>query len=142
MNNTAYKKGMKTRRAVLGNTHVDNAEKNKTSFDAGFQQYITENVWGGVWSGEGISRTERHMVTIAILAALGKEHELEMHIRATINTGLTPIQLQEIFMHVAAYSGVPNANAAFAIAKRVLTEQGRVQTKIKKVKTLSGKKNG
>lgn len=119
---TKFNKGMQIRRAVLGNAHVDRAEANKSDFDSDFQRFITEFAWGTVWSGDEIDRQSRHMVTIAILAALGKEHELAMHIRATQNTGVTHEQLKAVFHHVAIYAGVPAANRAFAIAKEVFGE--------------------
>jgi 4-carboxymuconolactone decarboxylase len=122
-----FEDGMKVRREVLGDAHVDRSIKNANSFDLGFQEYISETVWGGIWTREGLERSTRHMVTIAILAALGREHELELHLRASINTGVTPEQLREVFMHVAGYAGVPAANTAFALAKRILTEQGRLE---------------
>ncbi len=114
--------GMKVRRAVLGDAHVDRAEANKTSFDADFQQFITETAWGTVWSRPGLDRKTRHLLTITILAALGKEHELAMHIRATPNTGVTPEEVKEALLQVAVYAGVPSANTAMAIAKRIFDE--------------------
>jgi 4-carboxymuconolactone decarboxylase len=122
-----FENGMKVRREVLGDAHVDRSLKNANAFDQDFQQHITETVWGSVWTRDGLERHSRHLVTIAILAALGREHELELHVRSTINTGVTPEQLREVLMHVAAYAGVPAANSAFAIAKRILTEQGRLE---------------
>lgn len=119
---TKFAAGMAVRRAVLGDAHVDRAEANKTDFDADFQHMITEFAWGTVWSGDEIDRPTRHLVTIAILAALGKEHELAMHIRATQNTGVSPEQLKAVLHHVAVYAGVPAANRAFAIAKEILGE--------------------
>ncbi len=113
---------MKIRRAVLGDAHVDRAEANKTPFDADFQQFITETAWGAVWSRPGLDRKTRHLLTIAMMAALGKEHELAMHIRATRNTGVTSEELKEVFLQVAIYAGVPAANTAMAIAKRVYAE--------------------
>ena len=110
------------RRAVLGDAHVDAAEANKTEFDTDFQRFITEVAWGTAWQGQALDRATRHLITIAILAALGKEHELAMHIRATQNTGITAEQLKELFMQVAVYAGIPAANTAMAIAKRVLAE--------------------
>ena len=118
------KKGMATRREVLGNTHVDKAERNKTSFDEPFQAMITESAWGHVWSSDGFTKRERSIVTIALLAGLGHYEELEMHIRATVNTGATPDDIREALMHVAIYAGVPSANHAIKIAKRVLQEMG------------------
>lgn len=116
------KKGMATRREVLGNAHVDRAEQNKTSFDEPFQSMITDGAWGHVWSGDGYTKRERSIVTIALLAGLGHYEELEMHIRATANTGATPDDIREALMHVAIYAGVPSANHAIKIAKRVLEE--------------------
>ena len=118
------KKGMATRREVLGNTHVDKAERNKTSFDEPFQAMITESAWGHVWSSDGFTKRERSIVTIALLAGLGHYEELEMHIRATANTGATPDDIREALMHVAIYAGVPNANHAIKIAKKVFQEMG------------------
>jgi 4-carboxymuconolactone decarboxylase len=116
------KQGMKVRRAVLGDAHVDRAEANQTSFDADFQRFITETAWGAVWSRPGLDRKTRHLLTIAILAALGKEHELAMHVRATSNTGVTPEEVKEVLLQVAVYAGIPAANTAVAIAKRIYTE--------------------
>ena len=116
------KKGMATRREVLGNAHVDKAEQNKTSFDEPFQAMITDSAWGHVWSGDAYTKRERSMVTIALLAGLGHYEELEMHIRATANTGATSEDIREALMHVAIYAGVPCANHAVKIAKRVLHE--------------------
>lgn len=122
MSGSKYNRGMITRRQVLGDAHVDRAEANKTPFDADFQQLITEYAWGTVWQGETLDIPTRHMITIAMLAALGKEHELAMHLRATQNTGVTPEQIKEILMQTAVYAGVPAANTAFAIAKQIFTE--------------------
>jgi 4-carboxymuconolactone decarboxylase len=119
--------GMKVRREVLGDAHVDRATANANAFDRDFQEYITETVWGSIWTHDGLERHTRHLVTIGILAALGREHELELHLRSTINTGVTPEQLREVFMHVAAYAGVPAANTAFALAKKILKEQNRLE---------------
>ncbi len=117
-----YRAGMRIRRAVLGDAHVDQAEANQTPFDADFQRFITETAWGTVWARPGLERKTRHLLTIAILAALGKENELAMHLRATRNTGVTPEEIKEVLLQVAVYAGVPAANSAFAIAKKVLGE--------------------
>jgi 4-carboxymuconolactone decarboxylase len=117
-----FEPGMKVRRAVLGDEHVNNAEANKTPFDADFQQFITETAWGSVWTRTGLDRRTRHLITLAVLAALGKEHELALHIRATQNTGVTQEELKEVFMQVAIYACVPAANRAFSIAKIVYAE--------------------
>ena len=123
MSDEKYEAGTKIRREVLGDAHVDRSKANRTAFDADFQEYITEMVRGSVWTRGTLERQTRHMITIAILAALGRE-ELELHLRATQNTGLTPEQIKEVFMHVAAYAGIPAANHAFATAKKVYKELG------------------
>ena len=117
-----YDQGMATRRAVLGDLHVDNAEKSKTAFDEPFQDLITESAWGHVWSRPEWTRRERSMVTIALLAALGHDEEVAMHVRATANTGATPEDLREAMLHVAIYAGVPAANHAIKIIKNTLAE--------------------
>lgn len=124
MANDRYELGMQIRRAVLGDAHVDKAEANKTEFDADFQRFITETAWGNVWARDGIDRQTRHLVTLAIIAALGKEHEFVMHLRATRNTGVTPDQIREVLFQVALYAGLPTANTAFGLAKQVLAEDG------------------
>lgn len=122
MTDERYEQGMQIRRAVLGNAHVDRAEANKTDFDTDFQRMITEFAWGTVWNSDGLDRQTRHLIAIALLAALGKEHELAMHLRATQNTGVTPQQVKEAFHQVAVYAGIPAANTAFGVAKRVYEE--------------------
>jgi 4-carboxymuconolactone decarboxylase len=117
-----FDKGMAMRKSVLGAEHVERAEAGKTEFDADYQRYITENAWGTIWTRPGLDKKTRHMLTIAMLAALGKHDELAMHIRATRNTGVTPEELREVLLHVSVYAGVPSANSAFAIAKRVYKE--------------------
>ncbi|OJT97822.1 MAG: 4-carboxymuconolactone decarboxylase [Rhizobium sp. 63-7] len=119
--------GMATRRAVLGDAHVDRAEANKTDFDAPFQAMITETAWGDVWSRPDWSKRERSMVTIALLAALGHHEELAMHVRATANTGATPEDMREAMLHVAIYAGVPAANTAIKIVKKTLDEMRGAQ---------------
>jgi len=113
---------MATRRAVLGDAHVDRAEAAKTAFDEDFQRLITEGAWGSVWSRPGLTSRERSLVTIALLAALGHDEEVAMHVRATANTGATADDLKEILLHVAIYAGVPAANRAYKIAKQVLPD--------------------
>ncbi len=117
-----YEEGMRVRRAVLGDEYVDRAEANKTPFDADFQRFITETAWGSVWARPGLDRKTRHLLTIAMLAALGREHELEVHLRATRNTGVTPNEVKEVLLQVAVYAGIPAANSASAIAKKVYAE--------------------
>ncbi|CDZ26724.1 4-carboxymuconolactone decarboxylase [Neorhizobium galegae] len=117
-----YVQGMKTRRSVLGDAHVDRAQANQTPFDGPFQEMITEGAWGTVWSRPNWTKRERSMVTIALLAALGHHEEVAMHIRATANTGATKDDICEALMHVAVYAGVPAANHAFKIAKATYAE--------------------
>ena len=117
-----YAQGMKTRRAVLGDAHVDRALANQTPFDGPFQEMITEGAWGTVWSRPNWTKRERSMVTIALLAALGQDDEVAMHVRATANTGATREDVCEALLHVAIYAGVPAANHAIKIAKRVFQE--------------------
>ena len=120
-----YRQGMATRRAVLGDSHVDKAEQSKSAFDEPFQDLITEAAWGHVWSRPEWSKRERSMVTIALLAALGHDEEVAMHVRATANTGATPDDLREAMLHVALYAGVPAANHAIKIIKNTLDEMNR-----------------
>lgn len=117
-----YERGMTTRRRILGHAHVDEAEAGKTAFDAPFQELITEAAWGHVWSRDAIAPRDRSLLTIALLAGLGNDHELAMHIRATANTGATPDEVMEALLHVAIYAGVPRANHAIRIAKETFAE--------------------
>ena len=120
----AYEKGMKARRTVLGDAQVDRVSAAATEFDADFQSYITESAWGSVWAREGLTLRERSMITIGLLAALGHDAEVEMHVRAARNTGATMADIAEVMLHVAVYAGVPAANAAIAVAKKVYAEAG------------------
>jgi 4-carboxymuconolactone decarboxylase len=117
--------GMSTRRAVLGDAHVDRATAAVTPFDEPFQTFITEGAWGSVWSRSQLTNRERSILTIALLAALGHDEEVAMHIRATANTGATPEDVREALLHVAVYAGVPAANRAFKIAKKVYSEMAK-----------------
>lgn len=118
-----FELGMATRRAVLGDAHVDGATARRTAFDDDFQNFITEGAWGSVWSRPGLSKRERSMLTIALLAALGHDEEVAMHVRATVNTGCSPGDIKEALLHVAVYAGVPAANRAFRIAKEELSKR-------------------
>lgn len=120
MDDTRYDQGMRVRRAVLGDAHVDRAQAATTAFDEPFQRFIVETAWGGVWAREGLDRQTRSLITIAVLAALGHHEELALHLRASRNTGATAEQIREALLHVAVYAGVPAANSAFALAKRLL----------------------
>lgn len=119
-----YETGMKVRKEVLGAEHVARAAAGQTDFDAAFQRFITETAWGSVWARPDLDRRTRSLVTIAILAALGRE-ELELHLRASKNVGVDPKEIAEVLLHVAIYAGIPAANAAFAAAKTILEEKDR-----------------
>ena len=114
--------GMRVRREVLGNAHVDRAEAAKTAFDQPFQQMITETAWGNLWADDTISRRERSMLTLALLAATGNFEEIPMHIRATANTGASKDDVMQALLHVAVYAGVPKANHAIKLAKQTYAE--------------------
>ena len=114
--------GIAVRRQVLGEAHVARAQANVTPLDAAFQDWITANVWGGVWTRPGLTRHTRSMLTLAMMATLGRHEEFELHVRATRNTGVTPDEIAEILLQVGAYAGVPAANSALKIAKRILSE--------------------
>ena len=120
MSDEAFDRGLAIRKAVLGDAHVARAQANTSSLDADFQRFITEVAWGSVWSRPGLDRRTRHLITLAMLAALDKHDELARHIAATVRTGVTVDELKETFLQVAIYAGVPSAHAAFAAAKRVL----------------------
>jgi 4-carboxymuconolactone decarboxylase len=120
----AYERGMRTRREVLGDEHVDRAVANTSELTAPFQDFITRYAWGDVWTRPGIDRRTRSAITLAALTALRAENEIAMHVRAAIGNGLTPQEISEILLHTAVYAGVPASNAAFAIAQRTLRDMG------------------
>jgi 3-oxoadipate enol-lactonase/4-carboxymuconolactone decarboxylase len=111
---------MEVRRAVLGDAHVDRAIERTTLFTEDFQDLITRYAWGEIWSRPGLDRRTRSIVTLTALVATGREHELEMHVRAALRNGLTPDEIGEVLLQCAVYCGVPAANGAFAIAQRVI----------------------
>ncbi|MGO1583466.1 MAG: 4-carboxymuconolactone decarboxylase, partial [Actinomycetaceae bacterium] len=117
-------RGMSVRRQVLGDTHVDAARGRQTAFDTDFQDFITRYAWGDVWSRSGIDRRMRSAVTLALLAALGHEGELAMHVRAALGNGLTVDEIREVLLHTGIYAGVPVSNQAFSIATKVLRDEG------------------
>ena len=122
MSEDFFDKGMAARKSVLGAEYVARAEANKTEFDADWQRYVTEHAWAAVWARPGLDKKTRSMLTIAMLAALGKQEELALHIRATRNTGVTRDEVKEILLQVAVYAGAPAGNSAFAVAKRTYKE--------------------
>jgi 4-carboxymuconolactone decarboxylase len=121
--NDTYETGMQTRREVLGDAHVDRATASAGSFDEPFQEFITRYAWGAVWSRPGIDRRMRSAITLAALVSVRAENELGMHLRAALRNGLTVDEIREVLLHTAVYAGVPAANTAFAVARKVLAEQ-------------------
>jgi 4-carboxymuconolactone decarboxylase len=118
-----HEQGMKTRREVLGDAHVDRAIENTTPFTEPFQDFITRYAWGEIWSRPGLERKTRSAITLAALVALRAENEIAMHVRAARRNGMTPEEISEVILHTAIYAGVPAANGAFAIANEVLQEE-------------------
>jgi 4-carboxymuconolactone decarboxylase len=114
--------GMDVRRKVLGNPWVDKSIANRNVFNTDFQDLITRYAWGSVWTRDGLDRRTRSAITLAVLTALGRENEIAMHVRAARTNGLTPEEISEVLLHTAVYAGVPAANAAFAIAQKVLDD--------------------
>jgi 4-carboxymuconolactone decarboxylase len=120
-----YEVGMRVRRSVLGDEHVDRAEATKNEVDSDFQNLISRYAWGEIWTRPGLTRQMRSMLTIAMLVALNRGEELRMHLRAAANNGVTGEEIREVLMHCAIYCGVPAANAAFHVAKEVLQDSER-----------------
>jgi len=116
--------GMRTRREVLGDEHVDRAIAGTTDFTADFQDLITRYAWGEIWSRPGLDRRTRSCITLTALVAQGREHELALHVRAALRNGLTVAEIEEVLLQCAIYCGVPAANRAFAIAQQVLDGEG------------------
>ena len=123
MKDASYDRGMRVRREVLGDDHVDAAVENTTGFTADFQDLITRYAWGEIWTRPGLDRRTRSCITLTALVALGRLEELEMHVRAALRNGLSTGEIKEVLLQSAIYCGVPAANAAFAVAQRVLADQ-------------------
>jgi 3-oxoadipate enol-lactonase/4-carboxymuconolactone decarboxylase len=121
-----HEQGMQLRRAVLGDEHVDRAVEGTTAFTEDFQDLITRYAWGEIWTRPGLDRRMRSAMTITALVARGHLEELALHVRAALRNGLTPDEIAEVLLHSAIYCGVPAANSAFAVAQRVLREEGRL----------------
>jgi len=117
-----YQQGMKTRREVLGDAHVDNALKKRSDFNEAFQNLITRYAWGEIWSRPGLPRETRSMIAVALMVALNRTEELKMHLRAAMRVGVTKDQIQEVLLQTAIYCGVPAANSAFHAAEEVFAE--------------------
>jgi 4-carboxymuconolactone decarboxylase len=120
MTEEAYERGMRVRREVLGDEHVDAATDRTTSFTADFQDLITRYAWGEIWARPGLDRRTRSCMTLVALVALGRHEELAMHVRAALRNGLTRDEIKEVLLHTAVYCGVPAANSAFAVAQQAL----------------------
>jgi 4-carboxymuconolactone decarboxylase len=118
-----HEQGMKVRREVLGDPHVDRAEAGKDEFTEDFQDFITRYAWGDIWARPGLDRRSRSVATLAALVALGAENEVPLHVRAALRNGLSPDEIKEVILHTAVYAGVPRANSAFAIAQQVIAEE-------------------
>jgi 4-carboxymuconolactone decarboxylase len=127
MSDDPYKAGMEVRREVLGDAHVDRAVARTTDFTRDFQEHITRVAWGSVWTRPGLDRRTRSAITLTALTALGREGELEIHVRGALRNGLTPAEISEILIHTSVYAGVPAANAAFAIAQRVISSEAEAE---------------
>jgi len=122
MKDPAYEAGLAVRRRVLGDAHVKRSLENATAFDQDFQDLVTRHAWGDIWTRPGLDHRTRSLITIAMLAAGGRHEELNLHIRATRNTGATPDEVKEVLLQVAVYAGMPAANSAFRIAKTAFEE--------------------
>jgi 4-carboxymuconolactone decarboxylase len=118
-----YEQGMKVRRAVLGDAHVDASLENRTEFNEEFQDLITRYAWGEIWTRPGLSRQTRSMLTLAMMVALNRADELRMHLRAALNNGVTHEEIREVLLQTAIYCGVPAANSAFHLAQEVFEQQ-------------------
>ena len=124
MSDARHEAGMRIRREVLGDAHVDRAEANTSPMTRPFQEYITRSAWGDVWARPQLDRRTRSCVTLALLAALGHERELALHVRAAVGNGLDAVEIAEVLLHTAVYAGVPAANSALAVAQETLAEMG------------------
>lgn len=122
MNSEKFQAGLEVRRKVLGAEYVDRALAQAEDFSRPLQEYVTECCWGGVWTRPGLTLKERSMITLAALAALGRTHEVKLHVRGALNNGLTREQIREVLLHVAAYAGVPAAVDAFRAAQEAFQE--------------------
>jgi len=120
-----YETGLQIRREVLGREYVDNSLKNATDFNRQFQELVSEYCWGAVWSRPGLTRKERSMINLAMLTALGRTHEVEIHVRGALNNGLTKEQISEVLLHTTIYCGVPAALDSFRVASKVIAEHGK-----------------
>ncbi len=125
MKDPVYEAGLAVRRRILGDAHVERSLENATSFDQDFQDLVTRHAWGDIWTRPGLDHRTRSLVTIAMLAAGGLHEELNLHVRATRNTGATADEVKEVLLQVAVYAGVPAANSAFRVAKAAFEEMAK-----------------
>ena len=123
MDQQTYETGLKIRSEVLGKEYVENSMKSADEFNKPFQEFVTEYCWGAGWGRPGLSRKERSMLNLAMLAILNRPHELKLHVRGALTNGLTKDQIREIFMHIAIYAGVPAGVDAFRQAREVFAEE-------------------
>jgi 4-carboxymuconolactone decarboxylase len=124
MNKALYDKGLAIRREVLGAEYVDNSIKNATDFNRKFQEMVTEYCWGAVWGREELTRRERSMINLAMLTALGRTHEVELHVKGALNNGLSEQEIGEVLLQTMIYCGVPAALDSFRAAKKAIAEHG------------------
>ena len=120
-----YESGLKVRREVLGDAHVERTLANRTPFNGDFQEFITRYAWGDIWARPGLPRHTRSLVTLALMAALNRGDEFKMHVRAAFNNGVTRDEINEVLMHTALYAGLPAANAAYHLAAEVFADMDR-----------------
>ncbi len=120
-----YETGLNIRREVLGREYVDNSLKNATDFNRPFQELVSEYCWGAVWSRPGLTRRERSMLNLAMLTALGRTHEVELHVRGALNNGMTPAEISEVLLQTTIYCGVPAALDSYRVASKVIAEHGK-----------------
>ena len=124
MNDNSYERGMRIRREVLGDEHVDRAVEGTTEQTAAFQDFITRYAWGEIWARPGLDRRTRSCITLTALVALGRFDELALHVRGARRNGLSREEIAEVLLQTAVYCGVPGANSAFQVFQRVLEEDG------------------
>jgi len=123
MTESKFDKGMEFRKKILGEEHVERSWKNATDFDRDFQELVTESAWGAAWSRPGLDLKTRHMIVISVLTALGREHELTLHINASHNSGISQDEMKELLIQIAPYAGIPASLTAFGIAKKYYSER-------------------
>jgi len=124
MDKELFDKGMKVRREVLGSDYVDKSIASATPFTRDFQQLVTQYCWGEIWNRPGLTRRERSLLNLAMLTALNRPHEVKLHVLGALNNGLTPAEINEVFLQTAVYCGVPAALDSYAVAKEAFAEKG------------------